>query len=180
MRPVESISAETPASLSASSRRSGGSATRTGPDLQRAPLARRLLDGPGFVALRVGVDLLMVTCAVLAAIIGAHSAGISTDGEAWLYAFPFLVVFFLHLRGMYRQKVIIQVLDDVAPVVGAISVAAMAVLTWQVGVTATPRPVPQIGRIWFFTVLLLGARARLLALSAAPGALARAASAARR
>ena len=64
---------------------------------------------------------------------------------------------------MYRRRVRVAVLDDVAPVVGAISVASMAVLTWQVGVHGDAAAGAQIGRIWIITVLLLGGARVLLA-----------------
>jgi exopolysaccharide biosynthesis polyprenyl glycosylphosphotransferase len=165
LRPAESISAESPGSLSTSGRRSGGPATRTRPAEQRIPLARRLLDGPGFVAVRVGVDLVTVSCAVAAAIVGAHSAGVSTEGEAWLYVFPLLVVFFLHLRGMYRQKVLIQILDGVGPLVGAISVAAMTIIAGMVVFSGQTPSGALIARAWVFSMLYVGAGRTVLALS---------------
>src|SRR5215207_7904055 len=164
MRPAESISAETPPQVSTSGRR-GGSATRTLPVSKRAPLAQRLLDGAGFVALRVGVDLVSVACAVLAAIIGANAADVSTYGEAWLYGFPVLVVVLLHLRGMYRQKVLIQILDGIAPIVGAISVAAMTVVAGMVVVSGQAPSGALIARVWLFSMLYVGVGRTVIALS---------------
>jgi len=165
MRPAESISADTPTPLAGSGRRAGASAARTRPEPKPPTFAQRLLDGPGFVALRVGVDLLTVTCAVLAAIIGANAADVSTYGAAWLYGFPVLVVLLLHLRGMYRQKVLIQILDGIAPIVGAISVAAMTVVAGMVIFSGQTPSGALIARVWLFSMLYVGAGRTVIALS---------------
>src|SRR5256885_6417937 len=79
--------------------------------------AEWLLDGPGFAWLRLVVDLVMLGLAVAAAIVGARAAKVSLDGEVALYFFPVLVVGLLYLRGMYKQELVISILDGIAPVV---------------------------------------------------------------
>ena len=64
----------------------------------------------------------------------------------------------LHVRGVYRRRVRIA-LRALSPMLGAISVAAMIVLTWDVVVFGGSNLAPLIGWIWVLTVVLLaGAR----------------------
>ena len=57
----------------------------------------------------------------------------------------------LHVRGVYRRRVRIA-LRALSPMLGAISVAAMAVLTWDVVVFGGSDLAPLIGWIWLLTV----------------------------
>jgi exopolysaccharide biosynthesis polyprenyl glycosylphosphotransferase len=126
--------------------------------------AEWLLDGPGFAWLRLVVDLVMLALAVAAAIVGARAAHVALDGDVALYAFPFLVVGLMYVRGMYKQQLVISILDGIAPVVSSISVAAMACLAVVTFADPAARPTGLIARAWLFALVYVGA-ARVLLVS---------------
>jgi exopolysaccharide biosynthesis polyprenyl glycosylphosphotransferase len=129
---------------------------------RRAQLAHWLLEGRGYTWLRLFLDITMSTLAVLTAVLGAEAAGVSTDGADSVYLLPALVVGSLWLRGLYKRRVRLAILDAVGPVVGAISVAAMAVIAFEMFSEPSGRPGPLIARAWFFTLLYVGAGRALL------------------
>jgi exopolysaccharide biosynthesis polyprenyl glycosylphosphotransferase len=149
---------------------SGASALRLRP-ARSARRARRLrgllelLEGPGWTTLRLFSDLVMgLTAVVLAvAVTDAPIATIGVDHPS-LLAFPLVVVGMLYLRGMYRRRMHVAILDGLAPVAGAVSVGAMSVLTWQVLVHQDAGAGMLLGRTWALTVLLLGGARLVLAL----------------
>jgi exopolysaccharide biosynthesis polyprenyl glycosylphosphotransferase len=148
--------------------------TRTDPKLEvaRRERARKrprlsaewLLDGPGFAWLRFVVDLIMLALAVVAAIVGARAAKVALDGEVALYAFPLLVVALLYVRGMYKQRLVISILDSIAPVASSISVAAMACLAVVTFADPGARPAGLVARAWLFALVYVGA-ARVMLVS---------------
>src|SRR5438067_1040384 len=90
--------------------------------------ARRVLSGSGWTATAVTADAVMLVLAVVAALIGANAAHVHAS-ESWLaWTFPPIVVALLAIRGLYRQKITMQYLDEVGHVVGARSVAAMIII----------------------------------------------------
>src|SRR3954467_10237206 len=103
------------------------------PGTRRRSVLQYVFEREGWTSVRLVADLLTSLASVLLVL--------SAEGSPWtlvtrypsFVAFPLLVAVMLQARGMYPRRVRLAVLDDVAPVVGAISVAAMAVLTWQVG-----------------------------------------------
>jgi len=110
-----------------------------------------LLEGRGWSWLRLGVDVLMALIAVLAAIGGAEAAGVPTEGASVLFALPPLVVATLWMRGLYRREVRTVVLDAIAPVVGAVSIAAMLIVTCTYFLDSTADHGGLIARAWLFT-----------------------------
>jgi exopolysaccharide biosynthesis polyprenyl glycosylphosphotransferase len=101
------------------------------------------------------VDSLMLVAAGFAASLGASAAGVSGPGAAWLAGFSVVVVALLHLRGMYAERLRIQMLDDIRRVVTATSVAAMAILTLRVLVGQNPELAAQAIRPWAFATVYL-------------------------
>src|SRR5438874_2364291 len=87
---------------------------------RRLSAAERYLDGPGWGWLRLVVDLVMLGLAVGAAILGARAAGVSRAAEPTLYLLPPMVVGAMYLRGMYKRRIRVQILDGIAPLIGAI------------------------------------------------------------
>jgi exopolysaccharide biosynthesis polyprenyl glycosylphosphotransferase len=109
-----------------------------------------LLEGRGWTALHLVTDLLagMVAVSIVSPLDpGRHPA---------LLAFPFAVVAMLHLRGIYRRRVRLAFLDAAGPLIGAVSVAAMSVLTWEVVVHHDAAAGTAIGQAWALTLVLLG------------------------
>ncbi len=124
-----------------------------------------LLDGPGFNLLRFVVDLVMLGLSVGAAVAGAHAAKVPLDGLVSLYFFPPLVVGLLYLRGMYKRRLSVSILDGILPVLSGIAVAAMACLAAVVFTDPTARPAGLLARAWLFATVYVGAGRILLSVS---------------
>ncbi len=122
-----------------------------------------LLDGPGWTWLRLAVDLLMLALAVGAALVGAHAAHVPLEYRGVLFAYPPLVIALLALRGMYRRKLRIFVLEGLPTVVSAISIGAMLLLAAAVITSPPAKPAPLLARAWLFGVLYVGGGRVLLA-----------------
>jgi exopolysaccharide biosynthesis polyprenyl glycosylphosphotransferase len=112
------------------------------------------LEHEGWTSLLVLADTLAALAAVLIAIAVTDTPGVSGAEYASLFALPLAVPAMLHVRGVYRRRVRIA-LRALSPMLGAISVAAMAVLTWDVVVMGGSNLAPLIGWIWVLTVVLL-------------------------
>ena len=77
----------------------------------------------------------------------------------WLLAFPILTFVFMAMRGMYRPRVFLRVLDDLRIAVTATALAAVIILSLRVLVHDDPWVAAQTARIWAFaTVYLLAGR----------------------
>ena len=118
--------------------------------------AHWLLEGTGYSWLRFVLDALLSVVAVIAAVAGADAAGVRPNETASLYALPLLVVGLLWARGMYKRTVRVIILDRVVPVVGAISVACMLVMAFELFAQPEARPGPLLARAWVFTLLFVG------------------------
>jgi exopolysaccharide biosynthesis polyprenyl glycosylphosphotransferase len=115
-----------------------------------------LLEGPGWTALHVATDLLAAVIAV------SLVSPLYPAGRPAILAFPVVVIALLALRGIYRPRVRLTFLDAAGPLLGAVSVAAMSVLTWEVVVHQDAAAGPAIGRTWALTLIIVaGGRAIL-------------------
>ena len=100
----------------------------------------------------------MLVLAVAAALIGAGAAGVRSD-TIIVWAFPPLVIGLLALRGVYRGKLRVQVLDEAGHVVGATSVAAMTIIAASALTTNAGEHAELLARVWMFgTVYVAGSR----------------------
>jgi len=125
-----------------------------------------VLDGPGFTWLRLTVDALMLAAALLAGILGARAAHVEVHGRGVLLSvFPLLTIFLLQRRGLYSRRLRIVILEGIRPLVGSISIAAMAVVAIDALTDPAARPGPLLARVWLFGLVYLGAGRILLALS---------------
>ena len=86
-----------------------------------------LLDGPGWSVLRPMSDFVLLCVALVLALGGVGGLLHVSAVRAPLLLMPPLVMLLLYLRGLYRTRLRALVLDGVAPVVSAVSVAAMTV-----------------------------------------------------
>jgi exopolysaccharide biosynthesis polyprenyl glycosylphosphotransferase len=86
-----------------------------------------LLDGTGWNWTRPISDLLLLTAAVMWTIRWPGAPAIPIDAGWPLLLLPPVAMVLLLARGMYRKRMRTFVLDGIAPVVGAISIAVMAV-----------------------------------------------------
>ncbi|HEU4449428.1 MAG TPA: sugar transferase [Gaiellaceae bacterium] len=107
----------------------------------------------------LAVDALMLFAAVVVADLGAPRAGVPSTPAFWLVAFPLLTLGFMAVRGLYRPRVFLRVLDDLRIAVTATALAAMIVLSLRVLVADDPWVAAQTARIWAFaSVYLLAGR----------------------
>ncbi len=84
-----------------------------------------LLDGSGWTWLRPLTDLAAL---VLAAEVTMRWPGAPVETSAsWpILAFPGLTMILLAIRGMYRRRMRVRILDGIVPVVGSVSIGAMS------------------------------------------------------
>src|SRR5580693_3006498 len=87
-----------------------------------------LLEGRGWSVLRPTTDFVLLYAAVVLALGGVGEALNAPAVRAPLLLLPPLVMGLLYVRGLYRTRLRALVLDGVAPVVSAVSVAAMTVV----------------------------------------------------
>ena len=127
----------------------------------RASAWNKLFAREGWTCLLVSGDLLASLVAVLVALVVTDTGALTSDERLSVFAFCLLVPALLYVRGVYRRRVRVA-LHDVAPMIGAVSVAAMAVVTWDVAVLGGTAASPVIGRTWLLTFpLLIGTRGGL-------------------
>jgi exopolysaccharide biosynthesis polyprenyl glycosylphosphotransferase len=107
----------------------------------------------------LAVDVLMLLAAAVVADLGAARAGVPATPAVWLVLFPVLTLAFLAVRGLYRPRIFLRVLDDLRVVVTATALAAMIVLSLRIVVADDPWVAAQTARIWAFaSVYLLAGR----------------------
>ena len=116
--------------------------------LRPAVTSGALLQGRRWKVLRFSIDasLLFAAVAVASSTVGDRPG--SVDLIAWF--FPAMVLALLASRGMYRQRIEVSVLDGIARLLGATSLAAMAVLTLSAFVDSSEYAGPLTLRSWFF------------------------------
>jgi exopolysaccharide biosynthesis polyprenyl glycosylphosphotransferase len=130
------------------------------PAARRAPRAgsqHPLLTGRPWTSVRVLADLAAAWFAVMIAVVASGAS--LQDGLAHpsLAAFPVIVVAMLQLRGLYRRRLHVGGLAELLPVAGAVSVAAMAVLTWEVTISQDAAVSQYVGRAWVLALVLVAA-----------------------
>jgi exopolysaccharide biosynthesis polyprenyl glycosylphosphotransferase len=97
--------------------------------------------------------------------VGAKAAHISTAGAGIVWLCPPLVIGFLTLRGMYRPKITLRILDEAAHVVGATSVAAMAVVAVATFFGGTAHSAELLARVWLFGMVYVAGGRLVLGLT---------------
>jgi exopolysaccharide biosynthesis polyprenyl glycosylphosphotransferase len=117
------------------------------------PRIRALMAGRGLILTTIATDALMLLLAAAAALVGAKAAHIPSGGNWIVWLFPPLVVGFLALRGMYRPKITLRILDEAAHVVGATSVAAMVIVAVATFLGGTTHSAELMARVWVFGML---------------------------
>src|SRR5918998_5409207 len=122
------------------------------------------LEREGWTSLLVLADALAALAAVLIALAVTETPGSTAFETASLFVLPIAVPAMLHVRGVYRRRVRIA-LRALSPMLGAISVAAMAVLAWDVIVLGGSSLAPVIGWTWVLTIVLLAGGRCVLALT---------------
>src|SRR4051794_30286731 len=124
-----------------------------------------LMTGRGLMLTTLGTDAAMLLLAVGAALIGAKAAHIPSGGSGIVWAFPPLVIGFLALRGMYRAKITLRILDEAAHVVGASSVAAMSIVAVATFFGGTTHSAELLARVWVFGMVYVSGGRLVMGLS---------------
>jgi FlaA1/EpsC-like NDP-sugar epimerase len=132
----------------------------TAPDEpRRRRIARGLLSGRAWVVTSITADLLMLVLAVTAALLGANAAHVHASQPLLAWAFPPLVIGLLAIRGLYRDKIAVQYLDEAGHVVGACSVAAMVIIALVAFTDTVTGQAELLARVWAFgMVYVAGSR----------------------
>jgi exopolysaccharide biosynthesis polyprenyl glycosylphosphotransferase len=94
----------------------------------------------------------MLVLAVVAAQVGANAADVNASILPAL-VFPPLVIGMLAIRGLYRPKITPDYFDEVGHVVGACSVAAMALIASAVFVSGALSQAELCARVWVFGMI---------------------------
>src|SRR3954454_18008299 len=127
-----------------------------------------LMTGRGLMLTTLGTDAVMLLLAVGDALIGAKAAHIPSGGSGIVWAFPPLVIGFLALRGMYRAKITLRILDQAAHVVGASSVAAMSIVVVATFFGGTSHSAELLARVWVFGMVYVSGGRLVMGLSNRP------------
>jgi exopolysaccharide biosynthesis polyprenyl glycosylphosphotransferase len=128
-------------------------------DLWSGAFQRRLqwaLEGPGWGILRSAVDFVLVCAAVVLALGGVNPAVEVSADTAPLLALGPLVLLLFHVRGLYRPRLRVMVLDGVLAVLGCVSVAAMAVAVLGMLLNGQLPAQSEWLEAWFLAVLGVG------------------------
>ncbi|HVR06228.1 MAG TPA: exopolysaccharide biosynthesis polyprenyl glycosylphosphotransferase [Solirubrobacteraceae bacterium] len=145
-----------------------GSTARRAPGPRSAPSGvfhgplQWLLEEPGWSVVRPVVDCLLLCLAVALSLGGIDGLAHVSSVQAPLLALPVLTMLMLYLRGLYRPRLRALILDALVPVLGAVSVAAMAVA--MIGLFVNGQAPSQTDglRTWLYALLALaGGRAAL-------------------
>jgi exopolysaccharide biosynthesis polyprenyl glycosylphosphotransferase len=122
--------------------------------LDRAGIDRARVSWP---AACVIADALMLAAALVTAEIGAPGAGVPRTPPAWLAAFALAVLGAMWIRGAYRPRLRLQVLDDIRTIVAATAIAAMTVISLRVVFSDEPYVAAEAIRQWAFATFYLAA-----------------------
>jgi exopolysaccharide biosynthesis polyprenyl glycosylphosphotransferase len=113
----------------------------------RSPSRHHLLSGAAFAALLVVTDLLALTLATVQADLLGY-AEMRGSMSVLVYALPVLSIVCISSRGGYRRCMRHVFLDDLGPVVGAVSVAAMLIVVCMIEIDADARPGRAVAPAW--------------------------------
>ena len=137
-------------------------AALTAPAPERVEAAERAQSQTGSRALTwaatcLGVDSAMLLTATAASELGSHAAGVGSPPLLWLGAFPVLVLGLLAVRGMYRPRLRLQMLDDFRAIAVAATVAGMVVISARALLGDGGGFAAQTFRIWSFAIVYVAA-----------------------
>jgi exopolysaccharide biosynthesis polyprenyl glycosylphosphotransferase len=114
------------------------------------------LEGPGWGALRMVVDFVMLCVAVVLGEGGVAASLSPSPRSAPLLGLPLLVILLFQLRGLYRTRLRALLLDGVIPVLSAVSIGLMAVIMLGLFVNGEAPPQGLGLRMWAFALLAVG------------------------
>jgi exopolysaccharide biosynthesis polyprenyl glycosylphosphotransferase len=126
---------------------------------------RKILTGRGLTLLTLAVDVAMLVAAVAAAVLGANAADVDIPSVTLIWFYPALTIGLLALRGMYRSRMTIRILDEAAHVVGANSVAAMFVVALAAFTADAGQHAQLTARVWVFGIAYVAGGRLMLGLA---------------
>jgi exopolysaccharide biosynthesis polyprenyl glycosylphosphotransferase len=144
------------------------------PTTDSAPLGRVALSPSGAVRRRASArrwlalapiaDALVLTFAVVVERLGGRAVGADNLSVAWVVGFPAITMALLAAGGLYRDRLRLQLLDDLRTIAGATAIASMATIALPVLIGAETAGLPAQGvRLWLFaTVYLTASRGGIL------------------
>lgn len=121
----------------------------------RGPL-QWALEGPGWGVVRPTADFIVLCGAVVIALGGVGATLQVSAVQAPLLALAPLVVLLFYLRGLYRTRLRVLLLDGIVPVLSGVSVAAMAVATLGMLLNGQVPSQDDWLRVWLFSLLAVG------------------------
>ena len=122
---------------------------------------RSLLEGRGYLTLRVLVDFAAVAVAVAVALVAPWREASLPAGHEALIALPAFAIFLLYIRGQYRQQLRPVLLDELGAVASAVSISAMALISVAV-VSGVSGGASIVAPAWGFGLALAGSGRVLL------------------
>jgi exopolysaccharide biosynthesis polyprenyl glycosylphosphotransferase len=129
-------------------------------------IARRsFLTGRGLVITTVALDVVMLVLAIAAALVGANAANVDVHGATLIWIYPPVVIGLLALRGMYRPKITLRILDEAGHVIGANSVAAMVVVSLAAMSAQAEEHAQLAARVWVFAIAYVAGGRLMLGLT---------------
>ena len=134
----------------------GGTPTATLENAAREHPARRwLFHGRGWALLRLVSDVVLVGLGTATAVVGAPPTQTDGEGLGLVWLFPPLVLALMAAWGLYKDSIQLRVFEGVGQVIGATSIAAVALIAGVALVYADAQPAPLVGRAWLFGTLYL-------------------------
>jgi exopolysaccharide biosynthesis polyprenyl glycosylphosphotransferase len=111
-----------------------------------------------WLALAPVADALVLTFAVVVERLGGRAVGADSMSVAWLVVFPAITMALLGAGGLYRERLRLQLLDDLRTIAGATAIASMATIALPVLTGANTAGLPAQGvRLWLFATVYLTA-----------------------
>ena len=100
------------------------------------------------------VDTATLGAACIASMVESRNGGVHWVFSIWTLAFALLTLLLFQNRGLYHLRIRVPVLDDLRRIAGAISLAAMTVLTLRLLVE--PARASELLRPWCFALVYVG------------------------
>jgi exopolysaccharide biosynthesis polyprenyl glycosylphosphotransferase len=123
----------------------------------RALEGARLRSSNAWALACLSIDAAMLAAAVAATLVGSRGSGMPVLPAAWLASFCVLVLGFLWLRGMYRPRLKLELLDDLRALIAVTSLSAMVVLSMRVLFTDAAVDAAEVLRPWAFATAYVAA-----------------------
>jgi len=131
---------------------------------ERASSARPRSLARRWLALAPLADAAVLTFAVVVERLGGRALDADSMPAGWVVGFPAITMALLAAGGFYRQRLRLQLLDDLRTIAGATAIASMATIALPVLTGANTIGLPAQGvRLWLFaTVYLTASRGGLI------------------